>query len=308
MTNKGLNTWGFIANPTKDKNIIEYEGVSCPKNKMKAYRIFPGVFVMYINLEEKYHANNSDYNGRFGYRISYCYEGNYYTHINNTKVLITREIFVGKCIPKSLESHTTNNRTIAFNIVIVPKELEKDLDYYKIIEKFIKIADNIKDIGIILNSKELLFVAKQLIDNLKKEDLYLLTLKTLELIYMISEENVNEIRKKYYHENNTEELLEIERFIANNLNVEINLDLICKKFKVSKSYLNNKFMRKFQYTPIKYLNNMRMIKAEELLIKTDMDITKIAEKVGFNNPSNFTRSFKKFTGISPSKYRKNNKD
>ncbi|WP_246541240.1 helix-turn-helix domain-containing protein [Peptoniphilus ovalis] len=305
---KGLNTWGFKAYPTENKNIIEYVGIDAPKNRMKSYLILPGIYVMFITLGQKYVAHDSDYNGRFGYRIAYCYEGNYYTHINDTKVLITREIFVGKSIPKSLESYSTNDRTTAFNIVIAPKELDKTLDYYKIIDKFIKISRSIKDIGIILNNKELLFVANQLIDNLKKEDLFLITLKTLELIYIITKENINEIRKKYYQENNTEDMIEIERFISNNLDLDINLDLICKKFKISKSYLNNNFMRKFQYTPIKYLNNIRMIKAENYLINTNMEITDIAEKIGFKNPSNFSRSFKKFTGISPSKYRKNNKD
>ena len=85
---------------------------------------------------------------------------------------------------------------------------------------------------------------------------------------------------------------------------DISLDLLTKKFKISKSNLNKKFIRKFQYTPIKYLNNLRMMKAEEILMKTDKNITEISMELGLTSPSNFTRSFKKFTGLSPSEYRK----
>ena len=52
------------------------------------------------------------------------------------------------------------------------------------------------------------------------------------------------------------------------------------------------------------MNNLRMMKAEEILMKTDKNITEISMELGFTSPSNFTRSFKKFTGLSPSEYRK----
>lgn len=57
---------------------------------------------------------------------------------------------------------------------------------------------------------------------------------------------------------------------------------------------------------MRYLNNLRMIEAEKLLIDLEKEITDISQDVGFSNPSNFSRSFKKFTGLSPSEYRKNN--
>lgn len=57
---------------------------------------------------------------------------------------------------------------------------------------------------------------------------------------------------------------------------------------------------------MRYLNYLRMIEAEKLLIDLEKEITDIAQDVGFSNPSNFSRSFKKFTGLSPSEYRKNN--
>lgn len=55
---------------------------------------------------------------------------------------------------------------------------------------------------------------------------------------------------------------------------------------------------------MKYLANLRMMEAERLLIESDAAMTHIAESVGYDNPSNFARAFKQFTGMSPREYRK----
>ena len=77
-----------------------------------------------------------------------------------------------------------------------------------------------------------------------------------------------------------------------------------RKFNISKSTIINRFIRRCQYTPMKYLANLRMIEAERLLIEGEATITFIAESVGYDNPSNFARAFKQFTGMSPREYRK----
>lgn len=308
MSKKGLDTWGFNIFPTDNIKIFRYEQINCPRNKMTSYMIFSGVYVLFIDFREKYKVQNSDYEGRYGIRIGYGYEGNYFTYINDTKVLITtREIFVGKSIPKSRKSFCTSDITKAFNIVIAPKELKKEESYYEIVKKFLQSTKDTRDIGFCLKSEELINLANQLIDALRNEDEILISLKTLELIYKISREKISETRKKYYKEEKIEIIEEIEKFLRKNLEKNIDLDLIAEKFKISKSNFNNKFMRKFQYTPIKYLNNLRMIRAEELLTSTNMRIIDIAEEVGFHDSSNFTRTFRKFSGMSPSKYRKNNR-
>lgn len=303
-----MESWGFKILPTEDENIFDYEAVEFPENKMRSYMIFSGVYVTFIDFKRKYMAENSNFDGKVGYRIAYAREGNYYTYINNSKVLITREIFVGKSIPKSYQSYCTTDRTLAFNIVIAPKYLNQQESRYKIISKFLKSTEKSKDIGYILNSDKLILAANQLIEALKNRDIILITLKTLELIYLTSSEKITQNRTKYYKEDTIkEEITRIEKYIRAHMKDDIYLDLICQKFKISKSRLNNQFMQIFQYTPIKYLNNIRLIKAEEILITTNKKIIEVAEEVGFKNPSNFTRSFKKFTGISPSKYRRHNK-
>ena len=47
-----------------------------------------------------------------------------------------------------------------------------------------------------------------------------------------------------------------------------------------------------------------MAKAKQMLAETDSSIGAIVEKCGFSDDSNFSRSFKKLTGLSPSGFRK----
>jgi YesN/AraC family two-component response regulator len=57
-------------------------------------------------------------------------------------------------------------------------------------------------------------------------------------------------------------------------------------------------------SPVKYINSLRVEKAKELLIKTNMLIGEISETVGINDIQYFSRMFNEIEGISPLKYKK----
>lgn len=56
-------------------------------------------------------------------------------------------------------------------------------------------------------------------------------------------------------------------------------------------------------SPLEFIRDMRMQKAAMLLKKTDMTIAEVAYEVGFNNPKNFSKSFKAIFQVLPSAYR-----
>ncbi|MGV6825511.1 MAG: helix-turn-helix domain-containing protein [bacterium] len=56
----------------------------------------------------------------------------------------------------------------------------------------------------------------------------------------------------------------------------------------------------------KLIAQLRKEEATQLLLETDLPITEVALAVGFPEPSGFTRSFKKWTGLTPRDYRKKN--
>ena len=57
-------------------------------------------------------------------------------------------------------------------------------------------------------------------------------------------------------------------------------------------------------TPIDYLNYYRIECAREQLAATDASITEVALGCGFNDISYFTKTFKKYMGLTPRQYMK----
>jgi len=51
-----------------------------------------------------------------------------------------------------------------------------------------------------------------------------------------------------------------------------------------------------------------LLEAQKLLLSTNLNSTEITFQIGFNDPAYFSRFFKKYTGISPLKYREKYKD
>ncbi len=79
-------------------------------------------------------------------------------------------------------------------------------------------------------------------------------------------------------------------------------------FCVSQSHLCREFTKNFGMSPIKYLNNLRIEKAKELLSVSDYSIGEIAYRVGFNDIHYFSRYFNKQERVSPAGYRKKIRD
>ncbi|HSH42860.1 MAG TPA: helix-turn-helix domain-containing protein [Arenicellales bacterium] len=67
------------------------------------------------------------------------------------------------------------------------------------------------------------------------------------------------------------------------------------------------FKRRFRaatgYTPIEYVQTLRIEEAKHLLETTGMSTDEIGAAVGYQDPSSFRRLFKRLTGVSPARYR-----
>ncbi|WP_339631028.1 helix-turn-helix domain-containing protein [uncultured Sneathiella sp.] len=72
------------------------------------------------------------------------------------------------------------------------------------------------------------------------------------------------------------------------------------------------FKRRFKsatgYTPLEYVQTLRIEEAKQMLETSDEAIDDIAESVGYDEPNSFRRLFKRTTGVSPNRYRLRFKD
>lgn len=77
---------------------------------------------------------------------------------------------------------------------------------------------------------------------------------------------------------------------------------------ISPSYFSHLFKKETGKTYVEYLNELRLHKVLEELKNSNMKLSVIAERNGFNNLEYFSRFFKKHMGVSPAKWRQQNRE
>lgn len=87
------------------------------------------------------------------------------------------------------------------------------------------------------------------------------------------------------------------------LDADLSVSSLCQLMSVGKTKLSSDFKKYAGTTIAKFILNVRLEKAQQLLSATDLTITEIAEKVGFNDYNYFCRVFKKSFDMSPQRYR-----
>lgn len=100
------------------------------------------------------------------------------------------------------------------------------------------------------------------------------------------------------------QLKQILEFIEKNYTNQITLQELSASVSMSPKYFCRFFSEMTHQTPMDYLNRQRIEQACYQLATTDDSITEIAYRNGFNDLSYFIRTFKKYKGITPGKYKR----
>lgn len=94
------------------------------------------------------------------------------------------------------------------------------------------------------------------------------------------------------------------RFIQERYSEDISLQEIAELLELSPNYVSLLFKKELRLTFSEYVNRVRLEKAKELLLGTNLKSYEIAQRVGFADDSYFSRAFKKHTGVRPGGFRR----
>lgn len=96
---------------------------------------------------------------------------------------------------------------------------------------------------------------------------------------------------------------DIFHFLKAHYHLAITVEEIAKHFDISRNYLFQICKKYFDLSPKQILLENRMSEAARLLRSTNLQISEIAEQVGYRDTFQFSKMFKIYFGHSPSQYR-----
>lgn len=115
----------------------------------------------------------------------------------------------------------------------------------------------------------------------------------------IFNDNYNYVEKKQSRDIITYSI----KYMQQNTDKIISLQSIAKTANLSVSHFTNLFKKKTGFPPIEYFNHIKIQKACQYLLFTDLRVKEIADKLGIEDQYYFSRMFTKLMGISPINYR-----
>lgn len=117
------------------------------------------------------------------------------------------------------------------------------------------------------------------------------------------------LARSYSDTHTSRESLDVSRLgqviskIETNYKSDISLESLAQAAYMSKRTFIRYFKSVFDMSPIKYLNQVRISKAEEMLRNSNMSISEIALEAGFVDSNYFSRQFKKYKYMTPRQFR-----
>jgi AraC-like DNA-binding protein len=102
-------------------------------------------------------------------------------------------------------------------------------------------------------------------------------------------------------------ILDAIRYIQVNLKENLTVSHLASRANLHQDYFSRLFLKYTGQRPLSYLHEKRIERAQYLIATTDQSYTEIAEKIGFENISHFSKIFKKVTSLTPGEYKRQNR-
>ena len=115
---------------------------------------------------------------------------------------------------------------------------------------------------------------------------------------------------KERRETKNDTINDIERaahYFKDNYNKQISIEQYAEEHLMSVNWFLHSFKSIMKMSPMQYIISLRIAMAKGYLENSAKNIAEISNEIGYENALYFSRLFKKYTGMTPTEYRKRNK-
>ncbi|MFH0918800.1 MAG: AraC family transcriptional regulator [Fibrobacterota bacterium] len=95
-------------------------------------------------------------------------------------------------------------------------------------------------------------------------------------------------------------------YINLNYKKRIDVPFLAKQACMHPAYFSHLFRKEIGMAPHRYVIEVKIAKAKDLLVNHGLPIALLGEELGFHDHSHFHRTFRRLTGVSPGEYAKKN--
>lgn len=95
----------------------------------------------------------------------------------------------------------------------------------------------------------------------------------------------------------------VQDFIDMHYKEDITIADIAENLRMGESYISHSFKKSTGYSVLQYIIRRRIGEAQSWLLMSELPVTDIAMKVGYNSVSNFHNAFRRAVGMTPQQYR-----
>ena len=97
---------------------------------------------------------------------------------------------------------------------------------------------------------------------------------------------------------------QVRAYLEANLTQDLDMNAVARAASLSPFYLTRIFKQRYGVPPYRYLIELRIRYASDLLRESSLSVTQVCHRSGFNSLSHFITTFRNHTGMSPSQYRR----
>lgn len=277
---------------------------------VKSFKIMPGIEIYYNDFQTMRHFSG-EFNDCTYYQIAYCHSGVYESRIEAHRVLklAAKEIMVLANISRCIDASMPLGYYKGINMMFYPDRFSTEtkllMEQFSVDTKllFEKLMNGKRFSRFICNSHlmnlmELLFLSCEKGDLLKMK-VYIIHV----LVEFIHYDGGMEEQYRCLTDKTMQVIRDMKEYIEEHMSQHITIRELSEMFHISATSLKENFKILYGYSPYEFLKRHRMSTAAQLLQNTDLPVSEIGIRVGYENPSKFSAAFLSIYKVPPRAYR-----